>query len=298
MTIRPRRSVLYVPGGNARAIAKARTLLVDGIIFDLKDSVSAEDKSAARAQVASAIESGGFAHRELILRINAVYTEWWLEDLNAAAKVKPDAVLVPRVSSTQELQHIAERLIDISADRKIRIWAMMETPLSILYAREIAAASTDVETRLDCLVMGTRDLAKATRAKLTVGRQPMRLWLTQCVAAARAYGLDVLDGAYTDFNDVEGLARESAEARDMGFDGKTIIHPRQIATCNEVFAPAADEIADARRIIAAFKQPENIGKSLIAVGGRLVERPQLQMAQRTVTIAEAIIEYQRSGGEK
>jgi citrate lyase subunit beta/citryl-CoA lyase len=286
--IRPRRSVLYVPALNARAIAKSRTLPVDAIIFDLKESVAPEKKALARTQVVDAIIAGGFGVRELIVRINALDNEWWLDDVNAAATVKPDAILVPKVSSPQQLQDVAERLIDISAEHKIRIWAMMETPLSILYAREIAAASIDVETRLDCLVMGINDLAKETRAKITAGREPMRLWLMNCVAAARAYGLDVLDGVHNDFQDVEGLARQCAEARDMGFDGKTIIHPRQIDTCNAVFAPTAEEVAQARTIISAFEQPQNAGKGVIALDGRLIERRHEQMARRTLAIAEAI----------
>jgi citrate lyase subunit beta/citryl-CoA lyase len=295
MSIRPRRSVLYMPGSNARAIEKARGLPVDTVVLDLEDSVAPDGKEAARAQVMDAIGSGGFGARELVVRINGLDTEWWLEDVNAAAKVKPDAILVPKVSRPDHLEVVAERLVDISADQKIRIWAMMETPLAVLNAREIAAAATDVETRLTCLVMGTNDLAKETRAKILPGREPMRLWLMICVAAARAYGLDVLDGVYNDLGDEPGFARECAEARDMGFDGKTIIHPNQIDTANAVFSPTPEEVAQARNIIAAFDRPENQGKGVITLDGRMVERLHVEMARRTVAIADAVAERQSLG---
>jgi citrate lyase subunit beta / citryl-CoA lyase len=288
MIIRPRRSVLYVPGTNVRALEKATTLPVDAVILDLEDSVAPAAKETARAQVMGAIAAGGFGPREVVVRINGLDTEWWLEDVNAAAKAKPDAILVPKVSSQRNLGDVADRLVDISADHKIRIWAMMETPLAILYAREIAAATKDVETRLACLVMGTNDLAKETRAKVTAGRDPMRLWLMNCVAAARAYGLDVLDGVYNEFNDADGFAQECAQARDMGFDGKTIIHPNQIGPANAVFAPSIEEVAHAKKIIGAFALPENAGKGVIALDGRMVERLHADMARRTVAIAEDI----------
>ena len=294
MVIRPRRSVLYVPGTNARALDKARTLAVDAVILDLEDSVAPEGKAAARAQVTEAVAAGAFGPREVIVRINALDTEWWLDDLNAAAKAKPDAVLVPKVSNPQHLEDVADRLVDISADHRIRVWAMMETPLAMLYAREIAAAAKDVETRLACLVMGTNDLAKETRTKILPRRGAMRLWLMTCIAAGRAYGLDVLDGVYNNLDNPEGFARECAEARDMGFDGKTLIHPSQIESCNAVFAPSADEIFQATKIIAAFDAPENAGKGVLAVDGRMVERLHAVMARRTVAIAEAIAARQPS----
>jgi citrate lyase subunit beta/citryl-CoA lyase len=288
MTIRPRRSVLYMPGSNARAIEKARTLPADAVILDLEDSVAPDGKAAARAQVAEAVAAGGFGAREVVVRINGLDTEWWIEDLNAAAKAKPDAVLVPKVSSAQNLEDVADRLVDIGADHKIRIWAMMETPLAMLNAREIAAAATDVETRLAAFVMGTNDLAKDTRARITPGRAPMLPWLMNCVAAARTYGVDILDGVYNDLGNADGFARECAEARDMGFDGKTLIHPNQIGPCNAAFSPSADEVAQAKKIIAAFDLPENESKGVVQLDGRMVERLHADMARRTVAIAEAI----------
>src|SRR6195256_2745879 len=288
MIIRPRRSVLYMPGSNARAIEKARTLPADAVILDLEDSVAPDGKASARTQVMEAVIAGGFGTREVIVRINGLDTEWWLDDLNAVAKAKPDAVLVPKVSTPSHLEDVADRLVDISADHKIRIWAMMETPLAMLNAREIAAAAKDVETRLAAFVMGTNDLAKETRAKITPGRAPMLPWLMNCVAAARAYGVEILDGVYNDLGDPEGLARECAQAHVMGFDGKTLIHPNQIGPCNTAFSPGADEVAQAKKIIAAFDLPENEHKGVVQLDGRMVERLHADIARRTVAIAEAI----------
>jgi citrate lyase subunit beta / citryl-CoA lyase len=279
-----------MPGSNARAIEKARSLPVDALILDLEDSIAPDGKAAARQQVFDAVTAGGFGSREVVVRINGLDTPWWLDDLNCVAKVRADAVLVPKVSSASHLEAVAERLVDISADRKIRVWAMMETPLAMLRAVEIAAAAADVETRLAVFVMGTNDLAKDTRAKITPGRGPMLPWLMNCVAAARAFGLDILDGVYNDLRDADGFARECGEARDMGFDGKTIIHPNQIGSCNAAFSPSAAEIAQADRIIAAFELPENRDKGVVALDGRMVERLHLDMARRTVAIAQAIEE--------
>jgi citrate lyase subunit beta/citryl-CoA lyase len=288
MTIRPRRSVLYMPGSNARAIEKARTLLADAVILDLEDSVAPEAKAAARQQVMDAVAASSFGRREVIVRINGLDTQWWLDDLNAVAKAKPDAVLVPKVSSPGHLEDVAERLVDISADQKIRVWAMMETPLAMLNARDIAAAASDVETRLAAFVMGTNDLAKETRAKITPGRAAMLPWLMNCMAAARAFGLDIIDGVYNDLADADGFARECGEAREMGFDGKTLIHPNQIAPCNTAFSPSAEEVAQAQKIIAAFDLPENRDKGVVQLEGRMVERLHADMARRTVAIAQAI----------
>jgi citrate lyase subunit beta/citryl-CoA lyase len=288
MTVRPRRSVLYMPGSNARAIEKARTLPVDAVILDLEDSVAPEGKIAARTQVSDAVAAGGFGAREVVVRINALDTQWWLDDLNAVAKAKPDAVLVPKVSNPGHLEDVAERLVDISADQKIRVWAMMETPLAMLNARDIAAAAADVETRLSAFVMGTNDLAKETRAAIKPGRTAMLPWLMNCVAAARAFGLDILDGVYNDLANTEGFARECNEAREMGFDGKTLIHPNQIAPCNAAFSPSAEEVAQAKKIIAAFDLPENRNKGVVQLDGRMVERLHADMARRTVAIAQAI----------
>jgi len=288
MSIRPRRSALYMPGTNTRAIEKARTLPVDAVILDLEDSVAPEAKEQARAGVRAAIAAGGFGPREVIVRINGLDTEWWLGDVDMVHDVRPDAILVPKVSQPLVLENLADRLMDIGADHKIRVWAMMETPLAILNATLIAAVARDTETRLSCLVMGTNDLAKEMRARIVPGRAPMLPWMAACIAAARAYSIDILDGPFNDLANAEGLASECTQARDIGFDGKTLIHPNQIAACHAAFTPSAGEIAQARKVIAAFEAPENHGKGVIALDGRMVERLHADMARRTVAIAETI----------
>src|SRR5262249_34338751 len=287
-SFRPRRSVLYMPGLNARAIAKARTLPVDCVVLDLENSVAPEAKAAARRQVAEAVHAGGFWPREVIVRINGLDTGWWLDDVNAVAPAKPDALLLPKVSSPHQLEHLADRLVDMSADHGIRVWAMIESPLAILQAGEIASAAKDVETRLTVFVMGTNDLAKDTRARITPGRDTMRPWLMTALAAARAFGVDIIDGVYNDIANAEGFARECVEARDMGFDGKTLIHPNQIDACNKAFTPSVEEVAQAKAIVAAFDAPENKGRGVIAVDGKMVERLHADMARRAVALAEAI----------
>ena len=287
MTVRPRRSVLYMPGSNPRALEKARELPADVLILDLEDAVAPEAKLQARDAVAKAIQQG-FGDREVLVRINGLDTRWWVEDIDAAASARPDAVLVPKVSSPRQLQDLAARLVDMGTDPHVRVWAMMETPLAMLNVRDIAAAALDSETRLAGFVMGTNDLAKDTRARLVPGRAPMLPWLMNCLAAARAYGLDILDGVYNDIGDAAGFAAECRQARDLGFDGKTLIHPRQIEPCNEAFSPTAEEVDTARKIIAAFDLPENENKGVLQIDGRMVERLHAEMARRTVAIAEAI----------
>ena len=288
MTIRPRRSVLYMPGSNARAIEKARTLPCDGIILDLEDAVAPDAKEAARRQVVEAVRAGGFGHREVFIRINGIDTPWSVDDLDAAVAAAPDAILVPKITTGEQLEMVGARLLGIHADRRMRVWAMIETPVAILNIREIAAAALDSETRLAGLVVGTNDLAKETAARIVPGRAPMLGWLSMCVLAAHTYGIDILDGVYNDLGDAGGFARECGEARDLGFDGKTLIHPNQIAACNAAFSPDAGEVAQARAIIAAFEQPDNKDKGVIQLQGRMVERMHADIARRTVAIAEAI----------
>jgi citrate lyase subunit beta/citryl-CoA lyase len=287
MTVRPRRSVLYMPGSNARALEKGRDLPADGLILDLEDAVAPEAKLQARQAVVNALRQG-FGEREVLVRINGLDTRWWVEDIDAVAAARPDAVLVPKVSSPRQLQDLAARLVDMGTDPRVRVWAMMETPLAMLNVRDIAAAALDSETRLAGFVMGTNDLAKDTRAHLIAGRAPMVPWLMNCLAAARAYGLDILDGVYNDLSDADGFAAECRQARDFGFDGKTLIHPRQIEPCNAAFSPSAEEVEVARKILAAFDLPENENKGVLQVDGRMVERLHAEMARRTVAIADAI----------
>jgi citrate lyase subunit beta / citryl-CoA lyase len=299
MSSRPRRSVLYMPGTNTRAIEKARTLPVDAVILDLEDSIAPDAKDTARETVRGAVAAGGFGAREVVVRINGLDTEWWLADVNMVHDVRPDAILVPKVSQPLTLENLAARLMDIGADHKTQVWAMMETPQAILNVAAIAALATDVETRLSCFVLGTNDLAKETRARMVPGRAPMVPWMMTCIAAARSYRLDILDGPYNDIADADGFARECDEARDMGFDGKTLIHPNQVAACNAAFSPGAEEVARAHKIIAAFERPENHGKGVIALDGRMVERLHADIAMRTVAIADAIaareLESSRAG---
>ncbi|MEI7804419.1 MAG: CoA ester lyase [Hyphomicrobiales bacterium] len=288
MTFRPRRSVLYMPGSNARALEKAKTLSADGVILDLEDAVAPDAKETARKQVADAVKAGGFGAREVFIRVNGLDTAWHADDLTAAVHAGPDAILVPKISSPDQLEMIGQRLLDMGTDLKTRVWAMIETPIALLNIRDIAAAAGDSETRLAGFVMGTNDLAKETRARLVPGRAPMLPWLALCMAAARANGIEILDGVYNDHSNVEGFREECAQARDMGFDGKTLIHPNQIEPCNEIFSPSADEVAQARKMIAAFDLPENKNKGVVAIDGRMVERMHAEMARRTVAIAEAI----------
>jgi len=288
MTIRPRRSVLYMPGSNARALEKAKTLPADGVILDLEDAVAPDAKAAARDQVVAAVKAGGFGAREVFIRTNGFDTPWFSDDLTAAAAAAPDAILIPKISAGEQLQLIAQRLLSMHADRKVRIWAMIETPTAIFNVREIAAAATDAETRLTGFVLGTNDLAKETRAKILPGRAPMLPWLSTCLLAAREYGIDVLDGVFNDIANAQGFVEECAQARDMGFDGKTLIHPNQIEPCNAAFSPSADEVAAARKMIAAFDLAENKTKGVVQIDGRMVERMHAEMARRTVAIADAI----------
>jgi citrate lyase subunit beta / citryl-CoA lyase len=288
MQIRPRRSVLYMPGSNARALDKAKSLPADALILDLEDAVAPEAKEGARKQVCDAVKAGGYGHRELVIRINALDTPWGAADVAAAAAAAPDAVLLPKPAAGADIVRATEALVKAGAPEKTRLWAMIETPLAILNVADIAAASKGAGARLACLVMGTNDLVKETRADLSVNRRPALYWLSATVTAARAWGLDVLDGVYNNFGDADGLRRECVHGRRLGFDGKTLIHPTQVATANEVFAPPEDEVAFARKIIAAFDQPENRGKGVITVEGRMVELLHAEMARRTVAIAEAI----------
>ena len=288
MTIRPRRSVLYMPGSNARAIEKAKTLPCDGVILDLEDSVAPDAKESARAQIVAAVKAGGFGKREVFVRVNGVDTTWHADDLSAAAHAAPDAILVPKISSAETLELIGRRLLDMGTPHKTRVWAMIETPLAIFNILSIAAEARDSEARLSGFVLGTNDLAKETRARLVPGRAPMLPWLSQCVLAARHHGIEVLDGVYNDIGNADGFVAECRQGVEFGFDGKTLIHPNQIEPCNAAFSPSAEEVAQARKMIAVFELPENKGKGVVSIDGRMVERLHAEMARRTVAIAEAI----------
>jgi len=214
-------------------------------------------------------------------------TPWGAEDLAAALAAGPDAILVPKVSAPNDLQMLAKQLAALGGAERVAIWIMIETPRAILNAGAIAASAADPRTRLAGLVMGTNDLSKDTRARIVPGRAPMCSWLMTCVAAARAYGLDILDGVYNDIGNPQGFEHECMEARDLGFDGKTLIHPSQVEPCNRAFSPTPAELDEARKILAAFALPENHGKGVIKVGGRMVERLHAEMARRVVAVAQA-----------
>ncbi len=286
--IRPRRSALYMPGSNARAIEKAKTLSADVVIFDLEDAVAPDLKAQAREQVSAAVRAGGYGRRELVIRINALETSWGEADLAAAVNAAPDAILVPKVSFAETLAAVGLRLRKLGAAERTRVWAMIETPLAVLQAESIASAARDVDARLACLVMGTNDLAKDTRARLLPGRAAILPWMMTALAAARAHGIDILDGVYNSLSDEGGFRAECEQGRDCGFDGKTLIHPNQIALANAIFAPSEEEVASARAIVAAFEQPEHAGKGAISLDGRMVERLHAEMARRTLALAEAI----------
>ncbi len=286
--IRPRRSVLFMPGSNARALEKARNLPADGIILDLEDSVAPEAKPLARDQIAQAVAQKGFGKREIIIRTNNLATPWWDDDIAMAAKAVPDGILVPKVSSPEDIQIIAGKLSALKADQAIRVWAMIETPLGVLRAQEIAAQARDTKTRLAGFIMGPNDIARETRMRMLPGRSAMLPLFTHCVLAARAYGLEILDGPYNDINDVAGFSKECAQGRDMGFDGKTLIHPGQIDAANAAYTPPPDEVARARKIMGAFDAPENRNKGVVQLDGQMVERLHVDMAKRTIAIADAI----------
>ncbi|MBV8849701.1 MAG: CoA ester lyase [Methylobacteriaceae bacterium] len=288
MILRPRRSALYMPGSNARALEKAKSLPADVLIFDLEDAVSPESKVAARDQVVAALRQGGYGNREIVVRVNAPDTPWGKDDLSAVAEARPDAILVPKVSTPGDVMMAASRIREGNASDRTRLWAMMETPLAILNADSIARTGADPASRLSLLVMGTNDIAKDTRARLTPGRPAMLAYLSICVAAARAHGLEILDGVYNDFNDEAGFKAECEQGRDLGMDGKTLIHPNQVATANTMFAPAEEEVAWAQKIITVFETPENRSKGAVQIEGRMVERLHAEMAQRTVAVARAI----------
>ncbi|MGO8842089.1 MAG: HpcH/HpaI aldolase/citrate lyase family protein [Methyloceanibacter sp.] len=285
---RPRRSVLYMPGSNERALEKAKTLPADALILDLEDAVAPDAKPLARDQVCAAVKGGGYGAREIVIRINALETPWGTADLLAACDAEPDAILVPKVTHPGDVIGVAKILQGVHAPEKIRLWAMMETPMAILNGRSIAATAVYAENRLCCLVMGTNDLLKESRARALHNRFAVVPWLAMTIVAARAYRLDIIDGVYNDFKDEQGLREECEHARTMGMDGKTLIHPSQVVPCNEIFSPTGEEVDWSRKVIDAFGQPENTNKGVIVVEGRMVERLHFAMAQRTVAIAESI----------
>jgi citrate lyase subunit beta/citryl-CoA lyase len=282
MNIRPRRSVLYMPGSNARALEKAASLPADALILDLEDAVAPEAKELAREQVCAAVKARRFGKREVIIRVNALDTPWGHDDIDAAAAAGPDAILVPKIGDAADVAHAEQHMAE--APRACRLWVMMETPKAIFNANAIAASAG----RLSCLVMGTNDLVKELRAQHVAGRAPLLASLNLTVLAARAHGLVAIDGVFNDISDVQAFEAVCQEGRALGFDGKTLIHPSQIEGCNRIFAPDPQEVARARAILEAFEKPENKGKGAIALDGRMVELLHAEIARQTVALADAI----------
>ena len=282
--LRPRRSVLYMPASNPRAIEKARTLSCDVVILDLEDAVAPDAKDSARAAAVEAVKAGGFGRRELVIRVNGLDTPWGEADLKAAADAGPDAVLAPKVGEAGDIARYDGRIGHAPAHT--RLWAMIETARSLFHLEGIGAAART--SRLAALALGPNDLAKETGWRMTPGREPFFAAFSLTVAAAKAHGIVALDGPFGGIEDQEGLARECVQGRDFGFDGKTLIHPSQIAAANRAYAPDEAEVAYARAVIAAFAEPENAGKGALKVQGRMAERLHLGMAEKVVAMAEAV----------
>jgi citrate lyase subunit beta/citryl-CoA lyase len=287
MEFRPRRSVLYMPSSNERALEKAKTIACDGLILDLEDAVAPDAKPAARVAACAAVKSGEYGNRELTIRINGSDTEWHDDDLAAACAAGPDAIVVPKVNSAAAVRTLVAAMEDIGAPEHTKLWAMVETPYAMLHAEEIAGASD----RLTVLVMGTNDLAKELYAEHVPGRQPLLTGLSLALLAARATGKVIIDGVYNDVQNIDGFLAECRQGRELGFDGKTLIHPGQVACANEAFAPSAQAVEDARGLIEAF---ESSAGGVVTYNGRMVENLHVESAKRTLSIAQAIAELGRA----
>ena len=287
-TARPRRSVLYMPGSNGRALEKGRKLAADGLILDLEDAVAPDAKSLAREQIRDAVKQGGYGKRELIVRVNGLDTQWGRDDLAAAATFGADAILLPKVESAGAVHQAETILAANGAPDTLAVWCMMETPLGMLHAEEIADASA----RVGALVMGTSDLAKDLHCAHTRDRLPFITSLGLCLLAARAAGIAILDGVHLDLNDDEGLEYACRQGRELGFDGKTLIHPKTIALANAAFAPSPEEVAWSKKIIAAHGDAAKQGKGIVVVDGRLIENLHVLEAQRVVALSDAIREME------
>jgi citrate lyase subunit beta/citryl-CoA lyase len=292
LSARPRRSVLYMPGSNARAMEKARDIPADALILDLEDAVAPDAKEEARAQVVAAVKAGGYGKREIAIRVNGLDTPWGMDDIKAAVVVQPHAILVPKINSADDVARAEAALTQAGASASLQLWCMIETPLAILNIQAIAEQARALGSRMTLWVMGTNDIAKELRAAHTPDRVPMLASLGLSVIAARAYGLVILDGVYNDIKNEEGFTAVCEQGRDMGFDGKTLIHPSQVLPCNTVFSPDPETVAFARKTIDAFELPENKGKGVLEVDGRMVEILHAEIAKRTVAIADAIAELE------
>ncbi|HRE53932.1 MAG TPA: CoA ester lyase [Candidatus Competibacter sp.] len=289
---RPRRSVLYMPGSNARALEKARALPADGLILDLEDAVAPDAKEIARKQVCEAVAAGGFGMRELIIRVNGLSTKWGYEDIAAASKSGANALLLPKVESADAIRHMEAIMRANGAPDSMTIWAMMETPRSVLESQRIAESTP----RMECLVMGTSDLAKELDCTHTHERLPFMTSLGLCLLAARAAGLAILDGVYLDLNDETGFEFACKQGSELGFDGKTLIHPKQVGPCNKVFTPRPEDVAWSRKIIEAHAAAAARGEGVVVVDGKLIENLHVESARRVVGMADAIVAMEAGNG--
>jgi citrate lyase subunit beta/citryl-CoA lyase len=287
-TFRPRRSVLYMPASNARALEKARTIPCDGLILDLEDAVAPDAKPAGREAACAAAASGGYGLREVAIRVNGADTEWHRADLEAACAAGPDAIVVPKVGSADAVLELVDAMAGFGARDGTTLWAMVETPAAMLHAEEIAAASD----RLTVLVMGTNDLAKELAAEHVPGRHPLLPGLGLALLAARATGTAILDGVYNDVQDTEGFLAECRQGREMGFDGKTLIHPSQVEGANAAFAPSEEQVEEARGILQAWD--DGRGSGVVTYGGRMVENLHVESARRTLAVYDAIADLLRA----
>lgn len=292
---RPRRSVLYMPGSNARALEKAKEIPADALILDMEDAVAPDAKEEARTQVTDAVKGGGYGKREISIRVNGLDTPWGKDDIKAAVAAGPDAILVPKINSAADVERAEEALSDAGARPGLQLWCMIETPLATLNIQSIAQKAREPGSRMSVWVMGTNDIAKELRAAHTPDRMPMMTSLGLALVAARAYGLVILDGVYNDIKDEKGFEAVCRQGAEMGFDGKTLIHPSQVGPCNTIFSPDPETVAFARKTIEAFELPENKGKGVLKVDGRMVEILHADIARRTVAIADAIAELERAG---
>ena len=291
-TARPRRLHLYMPGSNSRALEKARILGADGLIMDLEDSVTPDAKTLAREQITQALDEGGYGQREVLVRTNGLNGPWGADDLAAAAAMKCDGVVLPKVESRQIVLDAISYLDEAGARTDLPIWCMMETPLGILHAEDIAFA----HDRLGGFILGTSDLAKDLGAQHTLDRIPFMASLELCILAGRAAGLAILDGVHLDLEDVAGFRQSCVQGRQLGMDGKTLIHPKTIDTANEVFAPADEEVAWSKRVIDAHAEAEKAGKGVLLIDGKLIENLHVEQAKRLVSMADAIAAMDNAEG--
>jgi citrate lyase subunit beta/citryl-CoA lyase len=276
-----------MPGSNARALERGKSLPADVLMFELEDGVAESAKEMAREQVVAALRGGGYGAREIAVRVNAPGSPWHEADIAAVAPAGPAAIVIPKVNARSDVLDAAKRIAAAGAPAHTRLWAMIETPRAIFDVEKIASAADDAAARLDAIVLGPNDIAKSTRARLTPGRTSILSWLSASVLAARLHGVEIIDGIYNDFNDENGLRREAAQGRDLGMDGKMLIHPSQIGAVNEIFAPSVEEVAFARKIIETFDLPENAAIGVVQIDGQMVERLHLEIARRTLALTEA-----------